>query len=167
MTVKFTESLEKGMELLYKRGAFLTVKDGDILNTMTISWGNIGYEWNRPIFTALIRKSRYTHSLIENAREFTVSIPFGDEFKESLAFCGTRTGRDFNKFEKCDLKVDFGKKTKTPVIANCGLIYECKVVYKQDMNLGNMNAELIKACYPDDDCHTFYYGEIVACYTNK
>lgn len=167
MTVKFTENLEKGMELLHKKGAFLTVKDGSRLNTMTISWGNVGFEWNKPIFTVLVRKSRYTHELIEKAGEFTISIPFDEELKESLAFCGTRSGRDVNKFEKSNLKLEDGKEVHTPVISNCGLIYECKIVYKQDMDLSRLSEEIKKASYPDDDYHTIYYGEIVASYINK
>ncbi|HOO44668.1 MAG TPA: flavin reductase family protein, partial [Deltaproteobacteria bacterium] len=30
-----------------QKGAFLTVKAGDALNTMTIGWGLIGFIWQR------------------------------------------------------------------------------------------------------------------------
>lgn len=167
MSVKFTENLEVAMENLHKKGAFLTVKDGEKVNTMTISWGNVGFEWKKPIFTALIRKSRYTHELIENSGEFTISIPLEMDLQEALAFCGTKSGRDVDKFEKCQLKVADSKNIDTPVIADCGFIYECKVVYKQDMDLSLLSDEIKKSSYPDDDYHTIYYGEIVACYRNK
>lgn len=167
MSVNFTENLEKGMELLHKKGAFLTVKNGDKLNTMTISWGSVGFQWNAPVFMTLVRKSRYTHELIDNAEEFTISIPFDEELKKSLAFCGTKSGRDFNKFQECNLKVDDGKEVGTPVIANCGLIYECKIVYKQDMIPDLVDKDVDEKCYSDKDYHTMYYGEIVACYINK
>jgi flavin reductase (DIM6/NTAB) family NADH-FMN oxidoreductase RutF len=167
MAVKFTENLQEAMDNLHKKGAFLTVKDGEKVNTMTISWGNVGFEWNKPIFTALVRKSRYTHELIESSREFTVSIPSDGNLQETLAFCGTKSGRDVDKFEKCELKLEASKNVDTPVIAKCGFIYECRVVYKQDMDLSLLSEEIKRAAYPDEDYHTIYYGEIVACYNNK
>lgn len=167
MALNYTENLEKGIELLQKRGAFLTVKDEDRLNTMTIGWGSVGFQWRIPVFAVLVRKSRYTHNLIENATEFTISIPFEEELKKSLVFCGTKSGRDFDKFQECDLKSEGGKEVSTPVIANCGLIYECKIIYKQDMDPSLLDEDLDKNCYPDKDYHTMYFGKIVACYMNK
>jgi flavin reductase (DIM6/NTAB) family NADH-FMN oxidoreductase RutF len=105
MSANFVENLELAMEKLHKVGAFLTVKEGDRVNTMTISWGNIGFEWRRPIFTALVRKSRYTYDLIEKAESFTVSIPVKDNLKKELGFCGSKSGRDFDKFKECNLEL--------------------------------------------------------------
>lgn len=167
MSVNFIENMEIGMEHLHKKGAFLTVKANDKLNTMTISWGNIGFEWRRPIFTVLVRKSRYTHQFIEKSGEFTVSIPLDDEMKEALAFCGTKSGRDMDKFKQCNLKIQEGKEINTPAIDECGLIYECKVVYKQNMDLSVLGEGIRNDFYQDNDYHTIYYGEIVKCYLNK
>jgi hypothetical protein len=38
----------KAMEQI-KKGAFLTVKSGEALNTMTIGWATIGHVWRKPI----------------------------------------------------------------------------------------------------------------------
>ena len=46
-------------------GAFLTVKSGDRVNTMTIGWGTIGFMWGKPIMTVMVRYSRHTHQLIK------------------------------------------------------------------------------------------------------
>ena len=46
----FLENFEKGFKWLHTKGAFLTVKSGELINTMTIAWGNIGYEWNIRFF---------------------------------------------------------------------------------------------------------------------
>lgn len=108
----FTENIKEGMNYLYKHGAFLTTKAGDITNTMTISWGNIGFQWNRPVFTVLVRKSRYTHDLIEKANEFTVSIPLSDKMKSQLALCGSKSGRDINKLDEANLILCDGKNFK-------------------------------------------------------
>lgn len=164
MTVKFIENLEEGMEYLHKKGAFLTVKDENRVNTMTISWGNIGYEWNRPIFTVLVRKSRFTYDIIENSKEFTVSVPLDDNLKEALSVCGTKSGRDIDKFKDCKLTLEPGKEVSTPIIGECKLHYECKIVYKQAMDPALLDEAVKKANYSSGNYHTLYYGEIVACY---
>ena len=41
----FTEGLEEVMDNLHKGGAFLTAGDDKKCNTMTISWGSVGYMW--------------------------------------------------------------------------------------------------------------------------
>ncbi len=167
MAVEFIKNLEKAMENLHKRGAFLTTKNGDKENTMTISWGSVGYQWGKPIFTVMVRQSRYTHELIENGGEFTVSIPVGDKMKKALAICGSKTGRDVNKFDAAEITSIAGKVVSTPVIAGCEYIYECKIVYKQDMNPSLISKDILNTSYADDDFHTFYFGEIVACYTEE
>lgn len=164
MSVNFTHALEKSMNYLHKQGAFLTVKSGDITNTMTISWGNIGFEWNRPIFTVLVRRSRYTYELIENSNEFTVSIPLNDNLKEALAFYGTKSGRDMNKYEQFPITLVPGKSVSTPVIGECELHYECKIVYKQEMDSNLLSEDVKMGSYKNGDYHTIYYGEILNCY---
>lgn len=164
MSVKYTLNLEKGMSFLHTDGAFLTVKASNITNTMTISWGNVGYEWGKPIFTVLVRKSRYTHELIEENGEFTVSIPFDKKMKKALVLCGTKSGRDTDKEKESGIKFIESKFVSAPVVDNCNLYYECKVVYKQDMNPELLNTEIKGSSYDSGDYHTIYYGEIVNVY---
>ena len=164
MKVNFTENLEKGMEFLHTQGAFLTVKSGEKINTMTISWGNIGFEWNRPIFTVLVRKSRHTFDMIENTDNFTVSIPLRTDLKKALAVCGSKSGRDIDKFKECNLTLENSKIVTTPIIGECELHYECKIVYKQEMSPHLLSKDVIESAYANGDYHTIYYGEIVATY---
>ncbi len=53
-----------------KKGAFLTVKAGDAMNTMTIGWGLIGFIWQRSVFMVAVRDSRHTFSIMEKAVGF-------------------------------------------------------------------------------------------------
>lgn len=46
MDIKFNE-LSKEMLQQLQKGAFLTVENGDKVNTMTIGWGSIGIMWNK------------------------------------------------------------------------------------------------------------------------
>ena len=164
MKINFTENLERGMEFLHTNGAFLTVKSGEKINTMTISWGNVGFEWNKPMFTILVRESRYTHDLLENSDNFTVSIPLCKDLNNALAVCGSKSGRNINKFEECNLTLEKSKKVDTPIIGECELHYECKIVYKQKMNPEFLSKDIVESYFVNGDYHTLYHGEIVATY---
>ena len=161
--IKFNECSTAALEQL-KKGAFLTVIDGDEVNTMTIGWGSISVIWNKPIFMVAVRYSRHTYNLIENAKEFTVSIPLDNDLKKELAYCGTESGRDVNKFEDCKLTLLEGQKILTPIIGECELHYECKVVYQQAMEPVTLDGDIKKKFYSSNDYHVFYYGEIVESY---
>ena len=145
-----------------KKGAFLTVKAEDRLNTMTIGWATIGACWRRPIFMVAVRDSRHTFTIIEDALDFTVTVPAQDMQKEIL-YCGTRSGRDKDKYKECGLATADGRTVVSPIIDVPGLHFECKIVYKSAMDPSNM-APAFESLYPEKDYHTLYFGEISACY---
>ena len=164
--VKFNEYLTEVNNVL-PSGAFLTVKTDDEINTMTIGWATIGIIWSKPIMVVLVRKSRHTYRLIEKAADFTVSFVFDGQMKKELSFCGTKSGRDYDKFKECNLEIIPGRKVKTPVITSCDLHYECEIKYKQAMNPDNLAREINNNNYPGKDYHTLYFGEIVDCYLEE
>lgn len=147
-----------------QKGAFLTVKAGEALNTMTIGWGLIGFIWRRPVFMAAVRDSRHTFSIIEKAADFTVSVP-GEAMKEALMFCGTKSGRDVDKFNACGLVAMAAQHTVSPVLKLKGIHLECLIRFKTPMDPGLLDCAL-EELYPAKDYHTLYFGEIVACYEN-
>lgn len=165
--VRFDEYAPQAMEQLRKGGAFLTVRQGDKLNTMTIGWGTIGYIWRLPIFTVLVRHNRYTYQLLKDNDSFSVSIPLDDSLKNQLAFCGSKSGRDIDKFNACKLSPQPAQVISTPVIAECPLHYECAIVYAQPMELGSLSPEVQQNYYQDQAIHTIFYGKILASYLNR
>ena len=168
MDFDYTLNLVDALKSLKERGAFLTVKDDENrVNTMTIGWGNIGYIWGSPIFTVLVRESRHTHELLENAKDFTVSVPLDNKMNKALGYCGSKSGRDFDKFKECNLDILDSKSVESPAIGNCQMIYECKIVYKHHMDPELLDSEVKGEWYDKGDLHTIYYGEIVNCYCNK
>ena len=146
-----------------KKGAFLTVKAGSALNTMTIGWATFGVIWQKPIMMVAVRPSRHTFGIIEEAEDFTVTVPAGDLSKE-IAFCGSKSGRDHDKFKMCNLEISSGLKVVSPIIKTAGYHYECKIVYKTAMNEAFLDRNYDKSLYPQKDYHTLYFGEILSCY---
>jgi len=164
--VKFNEYLKEALEQIIK-GAFLTVKDGGKVNTMTIGWGNIGIVWNKPIFMVAVRYSRYTYNLIDNAKEFTVSMPINKDLRKELAYCGRYSGRDVDKFKECNLTMVDGQKVAAPIVGECELHYECKVVYQQAMEPATLSQDIKDKFYTNNDYHVLYFGEVVDCYLKE
>ena len=146
-----------------KEGAFLTVKSEKALNTMTIGWATFGFIWRKPIMMVAVRSSRHTFGIIEAAKDFTVTVPAGDMRKE-IAFCGSKSGRNVDKFKTCNLETIDGCQVASPTIKTRGRHYECKIIYKSAMNPTYLDKDYDSSLYPQKDYHTLYFGEILACY---
>lgn len=155
---------EKVMRQIQK-GAFLLVKAGNKINIMTIGWAAIGYVWRKPMMMILVRNSRYTFGIIENAKSFSVNVPFKG-FEKEIEFCGTKSGRGLDKFKECNLKTSPAQKITTPILDIPGIHLECRIVYKSAMNDKFLVADY-HYLYPKKDYHTLYFGEIVACYRRQ
>jgi flavin reductase (DIM6/NTAB) family NADH-FMN oxidoreductase RutF len=130
-------------------------------NAMVIGWGTIGLIWGKPIFTVLVRPSRYTHQLLQESDSFTVCVPSPNQ-REAVNFCGTRSGRDYDKFKECGLTALPSTKVSAPGIAGCPIIYECQIVHTNDVIPANLAQEIHTRAYSEGNFHRLYYGEILA-----
>jgi flavin reductase (DIM6/NTAB) family NADH-FMN oxidoreductase RutF len=155
-------SISETLTRQIKNGAFLTVKAGEAMNTMTIGWGLIGFIWQRNVFMVAVRDTRHTFSLMEKATDFTVTVPTRD-MKETIMFCGTKSGRDLDKFKACDLTPVAAQQTVSPVLQMPGIHLECRICFKAPMDPAYLDPAL-EELYPAKDYHTLYFGEIAACY---
>jgi flavin reductase (DIM6/NTAB) family NADH-FMN oxidoreductase RutF len=130
---------------------------------MTVGWATFGIIWRKPVMMVAVRSSRHTFGIIEAARDFTVTLPEGD-LSEAIAFCGSKSGRDGDKFKACHLSTADSRRVVSPIIKTPGRHYECRVVYKSAMDPAHLVGECNAAFYPLKDYHTLYFGEILACY---
>lgn len=142
------------------KGAFLTVKKDDKINTMTIGWAALGRIWGLPVFEVMVRYSRYTHELIKDADSFTVSFSLDDSLKDALKICGTKSGRDIDKFKECKLTPKYDDIVTSPYIAEADLHILCDILYRQPMDPEQVSKELKQRWYSDEDFHIIYYGHI-------
>ncbi len=155
----YSNYIKSAIEIL-PSGAFLTTKNSDKINTMTIGWGNFGFIWGMPVFEALVRESRFTKELIELNNEFTVTFPYGSEQKNALAFCGTKSGREVDKIKECSLELLPAREISTPVVKCHGIAVECRVLMSVDMKDGVVSDEILSKWYKNGDLHTLYYAKI-------
>lgn len=133
-------------------------------NTMTASWGSLGTMWGKSAAVTVIRPQRYTKEFIDKNEYFTISF-LKEGNKDKLSFCGSKSGRDYDKAKETGLKPVFIDGTTT--FEQAELILVCRKVFAQDINPDSfLDKTIIDKWYPDKDFHTAYVGEIVKAYCN-
>jgi len=155
------EYLAETLEALQHPGLLLVSLDRrGRPNAMTIGWGSIGIYWGVPVFVAPVRSSRYTYGCLENTGDFTVNV-LPRKLADVAAFCGTVSGREHDKFAEARLTAGASVKVRSPIVEECVLHYECRVLHANDVAPASMARALERRNYPRRDYHRFYFGEIV------
>lgn len=103
------------------------------------------------VFQIMVHPARYSHKLIEESGEFVINIPTADIVEQSL-FCGIRSGRSVDKFKETKLTPVPAKHVKAPLIKECVINIECKVV------------EAIK---PEYSSYTFFFGKALTIHAEE
>ena len=132
-------------------------KDGAV-NTMTASWGGLGFIWRKPVAYIFIRPQRHTFGFVEASDRLTLSF-FGGECRDALRICGTKSGRDCDKIAEAGL---------TPISLSEGctsfeeatVIMECSKLYAQDLTADSVIDPAIFNEYKAGDYHRMYVVSI-------
>lgn len=143
-------------------GAFLVAenKKGRV-NVMTIGWAQLGVIWGEPVMTVLVRPSRHTHSVLEEAASFSVCVPREGELGKELAFCGSKSGRDYDKVRACALKLAAGPDG-VKYLAGCELVYRCAILARTNLDRARVEPGPLAKYYPGSDApHTLYFGKVL------
>lgn len=151
--------IKNSIELFDKDWMALAVGKKDDMNAMTISWGEIGELWGKPVLTVFVSSSRYTYEFMERSEYFTVTA-FPKERRSSLQYIGTHSGRDGDKLKAAGLTPEF-TDLGNPVFKEADLAVECRIIYKAPFNKEDIAPD-VAAIYDNGmGIHTMYIGEIV------
>lgn len=118
---------ENFSSILSSQWMLITAGNRDSFNTMTASWGGIGYLWNKHVVHIYIRPERYTYEFVEKNDYFTLCF-LGEQCRDILSVCGTQSGRNIDKVKQTGLKValtDLGNIS----FEQSRLTIECKKLY--------------------------------------
>jgi flavin reductase (DIM6/NTAB) family NADH-FMN oxidoreductase RutF len=159
------------LKAMGKGGVFLNSKLEGKINTMTVGWGSVSRYWMEPVIIAPIRLSRFSHHMVADSGVFTISVPLNGELRRELGICGTKSGRDVDKFEECGFTAIDGREVDCPIIGEASLHIECKVVAKSLLDASMMNGEIVDKMYggnyENGDYHTLFFGKVVDCYLSE
>ena len=137
----------------------ITAGTGAQCNTMTASWGGLGVLWGTNVAACFVRPQRYTYEFIEKSPFFTLSF-FGEERRQALSLCGTKSGRDLDKVKACGFTVCTAA-CGAPYFEEARLVLVCRKRFVQEMDPGSIPEDVKEKWYPQKDYHTLYVGEIL------
>lgn len=161
--MRYDENFEELCEAMEGAGAFLVVEDAKgRVNAMTIGWAQLGVIWGEPIMSVLVRPSRHTYSLLETAKYFSVCVPRRGELKKELAFCGSKSGREYDKIRACGLKLRDGAAKGLKYLDGCALVYQCELYGRTALAGEKLAPAALKKYYaPAETPHTLYFGKVI------
>ena len=161
-----TLASENAFDLIGKEWMLVTAGNKEKLNTMTASWGGIGWLWNRPVAFVFIRPDRYTHDFIECESRLTLSF-YKEEFRGILHFCGTKSGRDVDKVKETGLK-PVALESGAMTFEQARLTVDCRKLFKSSMAAANfIDKSILEKWYgnqPGGSLHDVYVVEIEGVY---
>lgn len=124
----------------------LGVNVEDRANFMALGWLS-RLNANPPLLGAAINKYHHTSQGIRENKTFSINIPGKDLMKET-DYCGLVSGREYDKSEL--FNVFYGELETAPMIEQCPICIECKLVEIHEMPTNHL-----------------LIGEIVGTYTEK
>lgn len=120
----------------------------DRANFMAVAWVT-RVNFKPPMIAVALGKAHYTNTGIHASKSFSVNVP-GIDLLEKTDYCGIISGR---KEDKSPLfKVIDGKVTGTPMIEDCPLCMECRLVHIVDLPTNEVFIGEIVGAYADAEC---------------
>ena len=161
-----TLASENAFDLIGKEWMLVTAGNKEKFNTMTASWGGIGWLWNKPVAFVFIRPERYTHDFIERESRLTLSF-YKEDCRGILQFCGTKSGRDVDKVKETGLK-PVALESGAMTFEQARLTLDCRKLFKSPMAAANfIDKSILKKWYGSHlggSLHDVYVVEIEGVY---
>ena len=133
--------------LLYPMPAVLVgSKVAENPNFMTVAWCGIAAH-KPPAVSAALRKERHTLKGVKEHGTFSINVASAD-FVKNVDYCGIYSGKDRDKSQI--FEIFYGILKTAPLIKECPLNFECKVIHLLDLG-----------------SHTLVVGEIVETYISE
>lgn len=159
--IEIKDLTENFFETISKEWMLVTAGTPEHFNTMTASWGGIGFLWNKPVAFVFIRPERYTYEFAENNEYLTLSF-LGDENRQIYNICGSKSGRDTDKVQETGLK-----PLPTPegniTFEQSRLTLECRKLYSRMLEPESfIDKQPLEKWYSENNgMHKMYIVEIV------
>ena len=105
-------------------------------NIVTVSWTGI-INTIPPMLYISLRPERYSFEIIKETMEFAVNLTTSN-LKFATDFCGVRSGRDVDKFDKLGLTKEKANLINAPLIKESPVSLECKVTEIKELGSHHM-----------------------------
>ena len=131
-------------------------------NLLTLSWGQMGpFYHDSPVFIIAVARHRYSWRFLVEVPEFVIAVP-DDSLAEAVAMCGSRSGRDLDKFQAGGLTPVPSRHIRAPSILECPINVECRVYASVAPPHRLLTPEHRQR--PLEEQHTIYFAEVAGAY---
>ena len=104
---------------------------GECPNIITLAWvGTVNSD--PPICSISIRKSRHSHHIVQESKEFIINL-CGEDHLADMDFCGVKSGKDVDKFAACRFTKTQVPGFAAPAIGESPLYLACRVISVQEL----------------------------------
>ena len=153
-------------EILYRMrhgGVLCTVVDkAGQQNLLTLGWGQVGpFYHGHPVLIIAVTPLRYSWRFLKEVPEFVIAVPDAS-LKEAVSLCGTRSGRDVDKFDAAGLTPVESAHVKAPSILECPINVECRIYARIAPPHMLLTPEHRQR--PVEEQHTIYFAEVLGTY---
>lgn len=121
-------------------------------NFMAVAWSGIACD-EPPMISVAIRHRRHTLKGLRQNQTFSVNVPTSDMAAEA-DYCGIVSGAKADKVKACKFNIFYGKINTAPLIEQCPINLECKVVHVLDLGSHSLVIGRIEETWVSDDCLT-------------
>ncbi len=159
--IRLNELNENLIETIGKEWMLVTAGTQDKFNTMTASWGGLGFLWNKNVAFIFIRPERYTYEFTEKQNTLTLAF-LGKENKLIYDVCGSQSGRNIDKIKETGLIPIFTEQGNI-TFEQARLTLECKKLYTTNFKEeGFTDKFLLEKWYGNGhgNLHSMYIMEI-------
>lgn len=147
------------VDLIGKQWMLITAGSMVGYNTMTASWGTMGYLWGKPVAFIFIRPQRYTLDFVEKEDCFTLSF-FGERYRSALNLCGSKSGREIDKAAAAGI-TPFEPSQGCVSFKEARLVMKCRKLYVGRLQEESfVNKDLLDKWYPSRDLHKMFVAAI-------
>lgn len=139
--------------LVYPMPAFLIGSEVDGKpNFMAAAWSGIANS-TPPMITVALQHHRHTLKGIKQTGVFSVNVPGTDLVKET-DYCGIVSGAREDKAKVCNFSVFYGKTKNAPLIEQCPVNLECKVVHTLTLGSHLLVVGQVEEVHVSEECMT-------------
>lgn len=131
----------------------VSCSDGEKDNIITIGWSGI-VNSEPPMTYVSVRKSRFSHHLIQAKKEFVINL-VNEDLVKAADFCGVRSGENLDKWKEMNLHREKASIVDVPMIAESPVSLECVVKEVSELGSHDMFLAEIVAVHVDEK----YVGE--------
>ena len=142
----------------------VTVDKRDRPNIMGLSWWTFT-SWDPLMIAISVGHKKYSHECLDHHKEFVLCFPSEEQARDSW-LCGTKSGRNIDKFQETSFNPLPSKNVKPPTIEGATVAYECKVIKQHETGDHTLYLSDVAAIHGDpkkvNHIYSVHYTKLVS-----